>query len=111
MLCSELDHLVPDHAVAITTLREAPAGHQYAVRLHSQLWVAHGNISHSQPQEGPAVCPWLPQSRLQAETLPVAHRAISLVSCRAVAILIMSLRRGIPPSLISRGQYLSAVGR
>ena len=57
------------------------------------------------------LCPWLPQSRLQAETLPVTHRAISLVSCRAVAILIMSLRRGIPPSLISRGQYLSAVGR
>lgn len=51
-----------------------------------------------------------PKSRLQAETLPVSHRAISLVSCRAVAILIMSLRRGIPPSLISRGQYLSAVG-
>lgn len=41
---------------------------------------------------------------------PASYRAISLVSCRAVAILIMSLRRGIPPSLISRGQYLSAVG-
>ena len=54
--------------------------------------------------------PGSPRSRLQAETLPVSHRAISLVSCRAVAILIMSLRRGIPPSLISRGQYLSAVG-
>lgn len=54
--------------------------------------------------------PGSPKPRLQAETLPVSHRAISLVSCRAVAILIMSLRRGIPPSLISRGQYLSAVG-
>lgn len=38
----------------------------------------------------------------------VSYRAISLVSCRAVAILIKSLSRGIPPSLISRGQYLSA---
>lgn len=37
MLCSELDHLVSGHALAITTLREAPAGHQYAVHLHSQL--------------------------------------------------------------------------
>ena len=55
MLCSELDRLVPDHTVAITTLREAPAGHQYAVRLHSQLWVARGDVSHSQPREGPAV--------------------------------------------------------
>lgn len=55
--------------------------------------------------------PRSPKSRLQAETLPVSHRAISLVSCRAVAILIMSLRRGIPPSLISRGQYLSAMDR
>lgn len=38
----------------------------------------------------------------------VSYRAISLVSCRAEAILIMSFRRGIPPSLISSGQYLSA---
>lgn len=38
----------------------------------------------------------------------VSYQAISLVSCRAEAILIMSFRRGIPPSLISSGQYLSA---
>lgn len=58
----------------------------------------------------PAVTLSLPV-KAPAETLPASYRAISLVSCRAVAILIMSFRRGIPPSLISRGQYLSAVGR
>lgn len=46
-------------------------------------------------------------SSLKLLQCSITLRAISLVSCRAVAILIMSLRRGIPPSLISRGQYLS----
>lgn len=105
MLCSELDHLVCGHIVAEMTLREAPVGHQYAVHLHAQL-----PISAIPNHRGPPLCPTLHQIRLQAEPLPFSYRAISFVSCRAVAILIMSLRRGIPPSLISRGQYLSAVG-
>lgn len=46
-------------------------------------------------------------SSLKLLQCSITLRAISLVSCRAVAILIMSFRRGIPPSLISRGQYLS----
>lgn len=57
-----------------------------------------------------APAPSVPKAGPPATALPVAHRAISLVSCRAVAVLIMLFRRGIPPSLISKGQYLSAVG-
>lgn len=109
-LRSELGHPVSGRTVAKMTLREAPAGRQYAVHLLTQLscpWEFQPFLT----TRGPGCIPHSPKSRLQAETLPVSHRAISLVSCRAVAILIMSLRRGIPPSLISRGQYLSAVDR
>lgn len=45
---------------------------------------------------------------LDRNTRFASYRAISLVSCRAVAILSKPRSRGIPPSLISKGQYLSA---
>lgn len=110
MLRSELGHLVSSHTVVKMTFGEAPAGHQYTVNLCTQPQAAPGISVIPNLQRAPAM-PLLPQIKVPGRnTLLVSYRAISLVSCRAVAILIMSLRRGNPPSLISRGQYLSAVG-
>lgn len=82
MLCLELDHLVSGHALAITTLREAPADISMlsTSTLSSELPLALLAIPTS--TRARAKVPGSPKPRLQAETLPVSHRAISLVSCR-----------------------------